>query len=114
MAQQTATAVSFVEEGVSRENIQYVNSTYTGTWANGDTMAVQVPNYKVDGGLGITGYAVWTDGAGSPGARARTYQTAAHVPLTSFDESTGIAVFTNSLGSGITNPKFSFILVATV
>ena len=111
MALQQAASEGVAYEGISRENTQRVKANYVGVWANGDTMAVQLPSPYEVGAYGVRGLSCWTDGAGAAGARLHTYQTAAQVLLTSFNEATGIAVLTNASGGGITNPFFQLDLI---
>ena len=49
MALQQAINEAFLNDGVSKENVRRVYADYTGTWANADTMAVQLPKGGVDG-----------------------------------------------------------------
>jgi hypothetical protein len=112
MAAQDATVEKQVRKGVNDENVTHYFASYTGTWASADTMVIDTEGYEI-GAYIPCALACWTDGAGDPGARARTLKTAAHVPLTSFDEATGKIVATNSSGAGIVNPKFMVTLIAT-
>lgn len=110
MALQQAISEAFAYQGIARENTRRITAQYTGAWANGDTMAVTLPDY-VPEGLGVKNLQCWTTGSGDPGARTHTYRTAAQVLLTSFDEATGIITLTNASGGGITNPYFSLDVV---
>lgn len=110
MALQQAVSEQFSHKGIAGENTRRVSAKYVGAWANGDTMAVQLPNYEAEA-LGVKSLSCWTDGAGSAGTRLHTYKTEAQVTLTSFNEATGIVTLTNASGGAITNPFFSLEVV---
>lgn len=112
MATQQAANEKAVFLGLTNRERETFLGNYVGTWANGDTMEFTLPDYKAGPG-GVQSYRCWTE-TGDPGAKAKTYRTNAHVPLTSFNEATGVVTLTNSSGGGIANPFFSFEYVPNV
>ena len=112
MAALTTSAGKSVRKGVNDANIRHFTGQYTGTIANGDTLAITLPDYEA-GPWTVLDFEMWTDGAGDPGARTRTYKTKAQFTLDSFVESTGVVNTTLVGGGPLTNPKYTVTLLAT-
>ena len=112
MADLTTSAGKSARTGVNHANVRHFVGQYTGDVANGDTLAITLPNYEA-GAWTVVGFEMWTDGAGDPGARTRTYKTKANFTLNTFVESTGVVNTTLVGGGPLTNPKYSLTLLAT-
>ena len=98
--------------GVNGTIVRHFTGVYTGDVANGDTVAITLPDYEA-GPWTVIGFEMWTDGSGDPGARTRTYKTKANFTLNTFVEATGVVNTTLVSGGTLTNPRYSVTLLAT-
>lgn len=112
MAAFTTSAGKSARLGVNDANVRHFVGQYTGTVSDGDTLAITLPNYEA-GPWTVIGFEMWTDGAGDPGARTRTYKTKVNFTLNTFVEATGVVNTTLVSGGPLVNPKYSITLLAT-
>ena len=98
--------------GVNGTNVRHFTGVYTGDVANGDTVAITLPDYEA-GPWTVIGFEMWTDSDHAAGARTRTYKTKANFTLNTFVEATGVVNTTLVSGGTLTNPRYSITLLAT-